>query len=132
MEDNHSPSVQSVLPISLILAVPGWIWLIYLVTQTVPELGNRWMFFVAVMITISGSAMPIIAYINRIVKPFGPANFEIIIREGIIIGVYAGILLWLNKGQVLSISLALILAVGLFLIELLIRLRNQSEWHPED
>jgi len=132
MEDNHSPSVQSVLPISLILAVPGWIWLIYLVTQTVPELGNRWMFFVAVMITISGSAMPIIAYINRIVKPFGPASFEIIIREGIIIGVYAGILLWLNKGQVLSISLALILAVGLFLLELLIRLRNQSEWHPED
>lgn len=132
MEDNHSPSVQSVLPISLILAVPGWIWLIYLVTQTVPELGNRWMFFVAVVITISGSAMPIIAYLNRIVKPFGPANFEIIIREGIIIGVYAGILLWLNKGQVLSISLALILAVGLFLVELLIRLRNQSEWHPED
>ncbi len=132
MEDNHSPSVQSVLPISLILAVPGWIWLIYLVTQTVPELGNRWMFFVAVVITISGSAMPIIAYLNRIVKPFGPANFEIIIREGIIIGVYAGILLWLNKGQVLSISLALILAVGLFLIELLIRLRNQSKWHPED
>ncbi len=132
MEDNHSPSVQSVLPISLILAVPGWIWLIYLVTQTVPELGNRWMFFVAVVITISGSAIPIIAYLNRIVKPLGSANFEIIIREGIIIGVYAGILLWLNKGQVLSISLALILAVGLFLLELLIRLRNQSEWHPED
>jgi hypothetical protein len=31
----------------------------------------------------------------------------------------------------LSFGLALILAVGLILVELLIRLRNRSAWHPE-
>ena len=131
MEDKGSPPVKTFLPISLILAVPGWILLIYLVTQTVPELGNRWFFYAAIVITITGSSFPAVAYLNRIIKPFGPANFEIVIREGIMIGLYTAILLWLNKGQVLSLGLALILAIGLILVELLNRLRNRSAWHPE-
>ncbi|NQS90839.1 MAG: hypothetical protein HQ574_00385 [Chloroflexi bacterium] len=132
MEDKLTPSVKSVVPVSLVLSIPGWFWLIYLVTQTLPDLGNRWMFFASFIIAITGSSIPAVTYLNRIIKPFGPANFDMIIRESIMIGVYAGILLWLNKGQVLSISLALILAVGLFLIEMMIRLRNRSEWHPDD
>ena len=132
MEGKHSPSIKSVLPASLILSIPGWFWLIYLVTQTLPDLGNRWMFFASLVIAATGSSIPLVTYLNRINKLFGPANFEMIIRESIMIGVYAGILLWLNKGQVLSIGLALILAIGLLLIEMMIRLRTRSEWHPED
>jgi len=130
MEETHSPSVRSFLPLTLLLAVPGWIWLIYLMTQTLPDLGNRWMFFAAAVITITGSAIPIVAYLNRIIKPFGPATYEIIVRESTFLGVYAGILIWLNKGQVLTIGLAIILGIGLFIVELLIRLRTRSEWHP--
>ena len=131
MERSSGPTTKTVLPISLILAVPGWIWLIYLVTQTLPNLGSRWMFFAAVIIALAGSSIPLIAYLNRIIKPFGPATFEIVVREGIMVGLYAGILLWLNKGQVLSFSVALILAVGMILVELLLRVRYRSEWHPE-
>ncbi len=119
------------MPISLILAIPGWVLLIYLVTQTVPELTNRWLFYVAIVLSITGSSFPVVAYLNRIIKPFGPATFEIIIREGIMIGLYTATLLWLNKGQILTFGLALILAVGLILVEILIRLRSRSEWHPE-
>jgi len=131
MDDKGSPPVKTFLPISLILAIPGWILLIYLVTQTVPELQNRWFFYAAIVITVTGSSFPIVAYLNRIIKLIGPANFETVIREGIMIGLYAAIMLWLNKGQVLSVSLALILAVGLTLVEILIRLRNRSTWSPE-
>jgi hypothetical protein len=131
MEDTGSPPVKTFLPISLILAVPGWTLLIYLVTQTIPELRNRWLFFAAIVITITGSSLPAVAYMNRIIKLFGPANYEIVIREGIMIGLYAAILLWLNKGQILSLGLALILAVGLILVELLLRLRSRSAWQPD-
>lgn len=131
MDDKGSPPVKTLVPISLILAVPGWILLIYIVTQTVPELQNRWLFYAAVIIAITGSSFPLVAYLNRIIKPFGPANYETVIREGIMIGLYSAILLWLNKGQVLSFGLALILGVGLVLVELLIRLRNRSAWHPD-
>jgi hypothetical protein len=131
MEETRSPAVRRFLPLSLLLAIPGWIWMIYLLTNTLPTLGNRWMFFVSAMITVSGSTLPLIAYLNRIIKPFGPATYEMIVRESILIGLYAGILLWLNKGQVLTLGLAIILGVGFVLVELTLRLRNRSEWHPE-
>ena len=131
MEENRSPSLRAVIPLALVLAIPGWIWLIYLVTQTLPNLGHRWMFFIAAVLAVTGSTLPMVAYLNRIIKPFGPTNFEMIVREATMLGVYVGILLWLNKGQVLSISLALILGIGMVLIELLIRLRTRSQWHPE-
>lgn len=131
MEDHHSPSFRTVLPITILLGLPGWVAVIYLMTQTIPTLGNRWMFFAAVVFALTGSSIPIVAYLNRVIKVFGPASFEIVIRESTMIGVYAGILIWLNKGQVLSVGLAVILGVGLILIELLLRLRSRSEWHPD-
>ena len=130
MDSHDGPTTRTVLPISLILAVPGWIWLIYLVTQTLPDLGSRWMFFAAVMVAVAGSSIPIIAYLNRIIKLFGPATYETIVREGILVGLYAGILLWLNKGQILNFGVAIILAVGMLLVEILLRIRNRSQWHP--
>jgi hypothetical protein len=131
MEETQSPAVRRFLPLSLLLAIPGWIWLIYLITNTLPTLGNRWMFFISAVITVSGSTLPLVAYLNRIIKPFGPATYEMIVREATLLGIYSGILLWLNKGQVLTLGLAIILGVGFILVELTLRLRNRSEWHPE-
>lgn len=105
--------------------------MLYLMTQTVPDLGNRWRFFIALVFAITGTALPVVAYLNRVFTPFGPATFEIVVRESTMVGIYSGILLWLNKGQVLSIGLAIILAVGLILIELLLRFRYRSQWHPD-
>jgi len=90
------------------------------------------MFFTAVVFAVTGTAVPLIAYLNRIIKLFGPATFEMIVRESTMVGVYAGILIWLNKGQVLTYGLEIILGIGLFIVELLIRLRTRSEWHPEE
>jgi hypothetical protein len=132
MEDNPSPTVRSVLPLTLALMIPGWSMLIYLMTSTSPNLGNRWMFFVSAVLAVSGIFLPLIAYLNRFIQPFGPANYETVVRESTLLGVYAGILLWLNKGQVLTAGLALILGVGLVLIELLIRLRKRSQWQPDE
>jgi hypothetical protein len=131
MEENPSPKVRSILPLTLVLAIPGWFWLIYLMTATIPSLGNRWMFFASAVLAITGLSMPLVAYLNRFIQPFGPATFETVVRESTMIGVYAGILLWLNKGQVLSPVLALILGAGILLIELLIRLRKRSQWRPD-
>ncbi len=131
MDENPSPTVRSFIPLTLVLAIPGLFWLIYLVTSTLPNLRNRWMFFVAAVLAVSGLSLPLVAYINRIIQPFGPANYEMVVREATMLGVYGGILLWLNKGQVLSTGLVLILGTGLILVELLIRLWNRSQWHPE-
>ena len=90
------------------------------------------MFFVAAVFAVTGTSMPLVAYLNRIIKPFGPATYEMIVRESTIIGVYAGILIWLNKGQILTYGLAIILGIGFLIVESLIRLRTRSEWHPAE
>jgi hypothetical protein len=131
MEGNHPPTFKTVLPLALTLGLPGWIGLIYLMTQTLPDLGNRWLFYIFLLIAITGTSLPIVAYLNRVASPFGPATFEIVVRESTMLGIYSGVLLWLNKGQILSFGLAMILAVGLLIIELLLRLRYRSEWHPD-
>lgn len=132
MNDKRSPTVISVLPLTLILAVPGWGLLFYLMTGTAPTLGNRWLFYASFIMALSGSAMPALAFFNKIIQFKKPVSFETIIREAMMIGVYGAILLWLNKGQVLSSGLALIIALGLLSGEFLIRLRQQSKWHPGD
>ena len=131
MEGKQSPSFKSILPLTLGLGLPGWFGLIYLMTRTVPDLTNRWLFFISLVLAFSGISLPIVAYLNRVFQPFGPATFEIVVREATLVGLYVGILIWLNKGQVLSAGLAIILAVGLVLIELLLRLRYRSQWHPD-
>lgn len=130
MKEKGSPTVRSVLPITFLLAIPGWFGLVYLMTQTIPDLGNRWLFYVSIVFALTGTSIPLVAFLNRVIRFQGPVSFETIIRESTMIGTFTGILIWLNKGQVLSFGLGLILAVGLLLIELLLRLRNRSEWHP--
>lgn len=132
MDSTRSPSVISILPLALILAGPGWTALIYLLTTRAPTLGNRWLFYVLVILALSGTVMPGLVFVNKILQLKKPVSFETVIREAMMVGVYGAILLWLNKGQVLSTGLALVIALGMFTAELLIRLRKQSRWRPGD
>lgn len=76
--------------------------------------------------------MPGLVFVNKILQLKKPISFETVIREAMLVGVYGAILLWLNKGQVLSTGLALVIALGMIMAELLIRLRKESRWHPGD
>ena len=125
-----SPSVISILPLALILALPGWVAVLYLLTQTSPTLSNRWFFYVFVIMSLSGTFLPVITLVNRFLQVDARAGYRTVVREALMVGVYGAILLWLNKGQVLSIGLAVVLALGIFLAELLVRLRNRSKWEP--
>jgi hypothetical protein len=53
-----------------------------------------------------------------------------IIREAALVGIYFSALAWLQLGRVLTMPLIILLALGLILIEFLIRLREKSRWEP--
>jgi hypothetical protein len=59
-----------------------------------------------------------------------PVNAGVIVREAIWVGIYFPTLAWLQLGQVLTPALSLLLAVGLLAIEVLLRLRERSQWKP--
>lgn len=130
MSDRRSITVRTILPFALLTGLSGWVGVIYLMTQTKPTLSHRWFFFCAVVIAVTGTSAPVVALLNRLFSTRTPVGFGMVVREALWIGIYFAALIWLNKGQVLTLSLAVVLAVGFILVEILLRLRIRSEWHP--
>lgn len=129
--DASSPSVKSVLPAAITLAVIGWGGLAAVVFLTLPTVGPRWLFFFLGVLALTGSALPAIAFLNRRFPSIPAADAGIILRQALWVGVYGSMLAWLQIGRVLTGPLALVLAIGLVIIEWLLRLREKSQWKPE-
>lgn len=130
MDTRSTPSVSSFLPTAIILAVAGWGGLIWLIQYTLPTVGPRWLFFFLGVIALTGTALPIVAFLNRRFPTNPPATSVVILREAILVGLYGPLLAWLQLGRVLNPALAVLLAAGLVAIELLLRMRERSRWKP--
>ncbi len=132
MSDTTTTTVKSVLPFSIIIGLSGWGGLVYIMTQAHPSLWNRWLFFCAIVFAVTGSAAPFVALLNRLFSSQTPVRFGMVVREALWVGIYVAAFLWLNKGQVVSLGLLIVLAVGFILVEFLLRMRVRSEWHPRN
>lgn len=131
MNTQKLPSFWSFLWISLVLGVIGWGGLILLVFMTLPTLGPRWLFFFLFTLALSGTALPAVYFFNRRFPSNPPVDGGVVLREGMWVGVYASLLAWLQMGRVLTPGLALVLALGLVVVEFLLRMGERSQWSPE-
>ena len=125
-----NPSFRPFLPATLTMFFLGWGGLYSLVSFTLPTLGPRWAFFFCATLALTGTALPIIYFINRRfnLKNFPPA--KIITRQAIWVGVYGATLAWLQLGRVATLSLAAGLGFGFVLIEVIVRMREKTQWTP--
>jgi hypothetical protein len=130
MESRTTPTVSSFLPTTIILLVLGWGGLFLLFQRTMPTVGPRWLFFFLWVLALTGTALPGVAFLNRRFPTVPPATPGIIIREAIWVGLYGATLAWLQLGRVLNLALAVLLASGFIAIEILVRLRERSQWEP--
>lgn len=130
MDSQSSPPVRSFLPAALLLAGIGWGGLYFLLNQTIPTVGPRWLFFFLSVLALTGTALPVVAFLNQRFASNPPASTGVIVRESLWIGIYFPTLAWLQLGRVLTQELVLLLAFGLIAIEILIRLRERSQWKP--
>ena len=129
--ESSSPSVKSVLPAAITLAIIGWGGLVAVVYLTLPTVGPRWLFFFMGVLALTGSALPFLAFLNRRFPSTPPATSGVILRQSLWVGIYGTTLAWLQIGRVLTLPMALVLAIGLVIIEWLMRLRERSQWKPE-
>jgi hypothetical protein len=120
------------LPAAITLALIGWGGLYAVVYFTLPTVGPRWLFFFLGTLALSGSTLPAVAFLNRRFPSTPPADAGIILRQALWVGVYGSTLAWLQIGRVLTGPLALMLAVGLIIIEWLFRMREKSQWKPQE
>lgn len=114
----------------LVLGGIGVIGLVLLVLLTVPTLGPRWLMFFLVTLAVSGPALLVMHYLHRRFPTKPAATGGVLVREALLVGAYADVMLWLQFGKALNFALAAFIAVGLIAIELLIRLRERSTWSP--
>lgn len=122
--------MRNFIPASIILVLIGWGGLYALISYTYPTVGPRWLFFFLGVLAITGTAMPVIAFLNKRFPSNPPVSPSVIIRESIWFGIYFPTLAWLQLGRVLTPALVLLLAVGLLAIEVLLRMRERSQWNP--
>lgn len=130
MDKQHSPGVLFYLPTALILMVIGWGGIYLIGANATPNGGTRWLWFFAGVLAIVGTVMPVVAFLNRRFPSLPAATPLVIVRQSLWIGVYGAVIGWLQIGRVLTVALAVLLAVGLILIEWLLRLRERSQWKP--
>jgi len=131
METTSSQPVRSFIPATIILCLLGWGGLFYLVFFTVPTVGPRWLFFFLSVLALTGTVLPVVAFLNLRFPSSPPPTAGVVLRQAIWVGIYIPTLAWLQISRVLSLALALLLALGFVLIEWLLRLREKSQWKPE-
>jgi hypothetical protein len=131
MDSTLSPPVRKFLPAAVILALLGWSGLIYLFIYTRPTVGPRWLFFFLSVLAITGTTLPVMAFLNRRFPSTPPTTSVVVLRQALWAWIYFPTLAWLQIGRVLTPALALLLLLGFVLIEWLLRLRERSQWKPE-
>jgi len=113
-----------------VLALAGWVGVAYVLLRTLPSPGPRWLFFVAWLAALTGTAAPFVAYLNRrFARQAVPPS--VLLRQAMWIGFFGATCAWLQIGRTLSLSTALLLAAGLGGIEWFLRMRERSRWSPE-
>jgi hypothetical protein len=114
----------------VVLLLVGWGGLLFLLNTTLPTLGPRWLFFLFILIALTGSFLPLTAFLNYRFPSQPPASSDVIVRQALWFGVYGATLAWLQYGRVFAFPQAVILALGLAAIEWLLRWRERSLWKP--
>lgn len=117
----------------IFLAALSWTALVYLIIDTLPTVPNRWLFFLLLQIALSGTALPFVRFLHlRFDRPgSAPLPYTVLVRQSIWVGLFGVICLWLRIPRLLSIPMALIVIGALFMVELLLRLRERTQWRPE-
>jgi hypothetical protein len=125
------PPLRKFFIAGIFLAVIGWAGLAWIFYYTLPTLGPRWLMFFLLMVALSGSSLPFVAYLNRRFMSKPPVEGDVVLRQAMFVGIYGSILVWLQLGRLLNLVLATFLAAGFFVIEFLLRLRERSRFQPK-
>lgn len=124
---NTPPDHVGLLAASMLMMVGGWYGLFYLVTTSLPRIGGElWVFFSLLQIAITGTALPIVRYLNVRFTPLNkdvPAS-GVIVRQSVWIGLFIVTCAWMQIPRALSLPLVVFLAIVFIVIEIFLRTRE--------
>ncbi len=129
MSAASSPRYRSLMIAALVMAAIGWPGVALVVTTTLPTVGPRWLFFLLWTPAVTGTSLPFLWLLHRRFSR-QPVPPPIMLRQGLWVGLFASLCVWLQINRSLSLPLALLIAAGLIAFEWFLRLRERSTWRP--
>jgi len=122
------PRIKGYLPLIVILIFVGFGGLFILIILTQPTVWPRWLFFFMVVMGFTGLALPVVVFLyHRFPSGHIPAQ-GVIIRQSLWAGIYVALMIWLRLGQVFNLGVAVIVFVGITLLEIALRFGERSLW----
>lgn len=121
------PDHIGLLVAAVVMMIIGWGGLYRLMTTTLPRIGGElWLFFILLLVAITGTAVPIVRYLN---VRFTPMDVDVppggvIVRQSIWIGLFVVTCAWLQIPRALSLPLALFIILVLVVVEVFLRSRE--------
>jgi hypothetical protein len=115
---------------TLTLMLIGWGGVAALFYFSLPFVWARWGFFVLGIMALTGTAIPVVYFFHRRFPTEPPVESNVVVRQALWAGVYAGTLAWLQLGRLVTLYVILGLAGGLIAIEYFIRLREKANRTP--
>jgi hypothetical protein len=86
------------------------------------------MFYFMLVMGVTGLALPAVVYLyQRFPSGHIPAQ-GVIVRQSLWAGIFAALMIWLRQGQVLTLGVAVIVLVGITLLEVALRIGERSLW----
>ena len=129
---DNAPTARQYILSGLFLMLVGWggLGLLIFFFRVPPLVWARWGFFVLWFTALTGTALPIVYFLNLRFPSEPPAEPNAIVRQAIWFGVYGATLAWLQLGQLATLWVWLGLGGGLIAIEYVIRSRERARWRP--
>jgi len=128
---SYLPPFGKIFITALILGVFGLGGLAFILITMEPTLWPRWLFYFFLTMAGTGMALPA-AYIvqRRMAKQYVPAR--VLIREGLLFGVYLDLLAWLQIGRIATNLVVFLLAGGLILLEYFLRMAEKATFRADE
>ena len=124
---SYLPPFGKIFISALLLSVIGLGGLAFILITLEPTLWPRWLFYFFLTMAGTGMALPF-AYIiqRRLAKQFVPAR--VLIREGLLFGIYLDLLAWLQIGRIATNLVVFLLAGGYDPIGILFKNGRESHF----
>lgn len=132
MKDTLPPPFRPILTAAIILFVLGTGLFSVAVFALEPTVWPRWLFYFGGTLALTGLVLPAAWFLNLRFPSDPPAGLRIILRQAAWVGVFGGLFFWLQQERLASLGVMAAMAVGLFIIEYLIRMREKSIWRPPE
>ncbi len=125
------PPFGKIFMTSLLLCVIGLGGLSFILITLEPTLWPRWLFYFFLTMTGTGLALPAVFIIQRrLAKQYVPAR--VLIREGLLFGIYLDLLAWLQIGRIATNLVIFLLAGGMILLEYFLRMAEKATFRADE